>query len=137
MNFKIGDTVECLCKTSTNYHSRGVVKYVGCESIRVQYPCGEIGHGKFKYYKLITAGKSNNPVAKIMNSAINIVKNMALSADEKLLRKVEFKNDCGDYTEKAKELVLLKLVADNNDYLLGIAKEIKAEQDEEKCTGCK
>lgn len=64
---------------------------------------------------------------KIMTSVKTFVKNLTLSADEKLLRKFGLKNDCGEYTSEAREAVFAKIVADNEAYLITIAKGLEAE----------
>lgn len=62
-----------------------------------------------------------------MNPIIEFAKNLTLSADEKLLRKVGLKDECGEYTASAMEIVLDKLMKDNEPYLLTIAKELEKE----------
>lgn len=67
-----------------------------------------------------------------MSKATNYIKNLTLSADEKLLRKYGFKDSCGDYTSEAMDLVEAKLVKDNEDYLIEIAKGLELEAKDSK-----
>jgi len=62
-----------------------------------------------------------NPVKKIMSNIIDFAKNLSLSADEKLLRKHNLKDSFGEYTSEARELVIQKLIADNEQYFVDIA----------------
>ncbi len=70
---------------------------------------------------------------KLDNKAMNIkkfVKTLTLSNEDKLLREYGLQNDCGDFTEEAKELVINKLVEENKDYLVEIATKLKEEDKE-------
>ncbi len=73
-----------------------------------------------------------NKKQTFMSKATTYIKNLTLSADEKLLRKYGFKDDCGDYTSEGVELVKAKLVKDNEDYLITIAKGLEEEAKENK-----
>jgi hypothetical protein len=67
---------------------------------------------------------------KLDNKTMNIkkfVKTLTLSKEDKLLREQGLQNDCGDFTEEAKELVIDKLVEDNKAYLVEIATKLKEE----------
>lgn len=74
----------------------------------------------------------NNNKQTFMSKATNYIKNLTLSADEKLLRKYGFKDSCGDYTSEAMDLVEAKLVKDNEDYLIEIAKGLELEAKDSK-----
>ena len=70
---------------------------------------------------------------KLDNKTMNIkkfVKTLTLSKEDKLLREYGLQNDCGDFTEEAKELVINKLVEENKDYLVEIATKLKEEDKE-------
>jgi hypothetical protein len=70
---------------------------------------------------------------KLDNKTMNIkkfVKTLTLSKEDKLLREYGLQNDCGDFTEEAKELVINKLVEDNKAYLIEIATKLKEEDRE-------
>jgi hypothetical protein len=71
---------------------------------------------------------NNNNKKTIMSKVTSFVKNLTLSADEKLLRKYGLKNECGEYTSEAIDAVKLKLVSDNESYLIEIAKGLEAEE---------
>jgi len=64
------------------------------------------------------------------NKTMNIkkfVKTLTLSKEDKLLREYGLQNDCGDFTEEARELVINKLVEENKAYLVEIATKLKEE----------
>ncbi len=70
---------------------------------------------------------------KLDDKTMNIkkfVKTLTLSKEDKLLREYGLQNDCGDFTEEAKELVINKLVEDNKAYLVEIATKLKEEDKE-------
>lgn len=64
----------------------------------------------------------------IMTNIKTFVKNLALSADEKNLRKVGFKTDCGEYTQEAIDVVLQDLCKEKEANLIEIANGIVAEE---------
>lgn len=68
----------------------------------------------------------------IMSKVINYVKNLALSADEKILRKHGLKDENGAFTAEAYDVVKAKLVADNEAYLIEVAKGLEAEEKNNK-----
>ena len=68
-------------------------------------------------------------IKNVMSNIVSFAKNLVLSADEKLLRKMGLKNECGDFSCEARDLVMEKLVKANEPYLLEIA---KAKQEEDK-----
>lgn len=64
----------------------------------------------------------------IMSKITTFVKNSLLSADEKVLRKYGLKNECGEFTQEATDLVVAKLVKENEEYLVKVAKDMEAEE---------
>jgi bacterioferritin-associated ferredoxin len=67
---------------------------------------------------------------KLDDKTMNIkkfVKTLTLSKEDKLLREYGLQNDCGDFTEEARELVINKLVEENKAYLVEIATKLKEE----------
>lgn len=67
---------------------------------------------------------------KLDNKTMNIkkfVKTLTLSKEDKLLREQGLQNDCGEFTDTAKELVIDKLVEENKAYLVEIATQLKEE----------
>lgn len=94
---------------------------------------GLIGElGGYEYYNNEPSNSSGNKVGKIMSKLGNFVKNSLLSADEKLLRKNGLKDSCGDYTEEAEELVIAKLIKDNEAYLIEVATAMEVEEKKNK-----
>ncbi len=71
-----------------------------------------------------------NLTNKIMTNIKTFVKNLALSADEKELRKAGLKTDCGEYTQDAIDVVIQELCAEKETKLIEIAKGINAENKE-------
>lgn len=101
---------------------------------------GKDGHCFWSVFgdKLLLLEKGKNK-SKDMSKLTRFVKNMVLSADERLLRKVGLKDECGDFTEEAKQIVLNKLTADNSAELISIAKELEKERKtkkDEDCSDC-
>lgn len=63
-----------------------------------------------------------------MDKIVKFAKNLTLSKEEKLMRKHDLKDDCGDYTEAAREIVMQKLMQENEAKLIEIATEMEAEE---------
>jgi len=76
--------------------------------------------------------ESKNTIQNIMDKIITFAKDLALSKEEKLLRKYNLKNTCGNFTENAKEIVMQKLLSDNETYLVEIATKIEEEEKKNK-----
>lgn len=70
----------------------------------------------------------NNNKKSIMSKITTFAKNLTLTSDEKLLRKYGLKNECGEYTDEAEQLVISKLVKENEAYLIEIAKGLELEE---------
>ncbi len=102
----------------------GTVASVTKKNISIVYDDGCAGECNadeaYKFYKIIHENT-------IMENVVRFAKNLVLSADEKLLRKVYFKNQYGDYTNDAREIVMEKLMKENEVYLLEVAKAIETE----------
>lgn len=64
----------------------------------------------------------------IMSKITTFAKNLVLSADEKLLRKYGLHDECGNHTDEAEELVIAKLVKENEAYLIELAKGMELEE---------
>jgi hypothetical protein len=64
----------------------------------------------------------------IMSKITTFAKNLVLSADEKLLRKYGLKDECGEFTDEAEDLVIAKLVKENESYLIELAKGMEEEE---------
>ena len=62
-----------------------------------------------------------------MSNIVEFAKNLVLSADEKLLRKVGLKDSCGEYSRDAKEIIITKLCKENEAHLLEVAKAMDEE----------
>ena len=77
-------------------------------------------------WELITNKNKTNNI--MMTNIKNFVKNLTLTSDEKLLRKHGLKNDCGEYTQEAIDVIINKLVKDNEVDLITLAKEIEKEE---------
>ena len=86
----------------------------------------------FRENKLILFCEKINKIEKIMSNILEFAKNLVLSEDEKLLRKYNLKDSCGNYTSDAKELVVQKLMKDNEQVLIDTATALQAEEDKNK-----
>jgi bacterioferritin-associated ferredoxin len=86
-----------------------------------------------KYNTILNGGstwKKHEEDNLVKDKNMNIkkfVKTLTLSKEDKLLREYGLQNDCGDFTEEARELVINKLVEDNKAYLVEITTKIKEE----------
>lgn len=67
-----------------------------------------------------------------MSKILTFVKNLALSADEKVLRAAGLKTDCGDYTQEAVDVLLQDLCVEKEARLVEIAKKVLADNKEVK-----
>lgn len=67
-------------------------------------------------------------MSEATTSVVEFAKSLLLSKEEKLLREAGLKDSCGEYTGAAKDIVLNKLVAENEAYLIDIAKKMAAEK---------
>lgn len=70
----------------------------------------------------------NNYFSKTMTTLAQFAKDITLSKEEKLMREAGLKDSCGEYTDESRDLVMNKLVADNEAYLIEIATKYKADQ---------
>lgn len=133
MAFAIGNKVECLSEKSTNYRQIGIVTACDSEYVTVEYPNGEIGKGKFKYYKLVTCNPINTVVSKIMNLRETFVRGL-MSEPEKTFRKIGITNGDNLLTVEGTELFLNWLFQKNKDaFKTEVADPIVEEQKEDKC----
>lgn len=78
-------------------------------------------------YKLSGVIIKEDKKKTIMSKITEFAKNLVLSADEKLLRKHDLKDSCGEYTEEAGVIVMQKIMKDNEEYLISIAKQLEEE----------
>lgn len=82
-------------------------------------------------FKLVEENIIIKESKNIMSKALDFVKELTLSSDEKLLRKWGLKDDEGNYTHDSEKIVILKLVEDNKAHLLSIAQGL---EDKEKAS---
>ncbi len=68
----------------------------------------------------------------IMSKLTTFVKNSLLSADEKALRQVGLKTDCGEYTQEAIDLLLQEMCAEKEARLIEVANGLLAEDKKNK-----
>jgi hypothetical protein len=141
-NFKVGDYIE------DEVGDRVVITKIDKMGIWGYWELKEQGYKKTSYEqftcnknscKLVEKSINNKEVGcasenkttknGIMESITEFAKNLVLSEDEKLLRKFNLKDSNGNYLSSAKDIVMQKLLADNEKYLIEIAtkmaKEIK------------
>lgn len=65
-------------------------------------------------------------------SVVDRIKKLALSSDDKLLRKYSLQNDCGEWTEEAQEVLVAMLMDERRSDLVAKAKELAAEDKADK-----
>jgi hypothetical protein len=77
---------------------------------------------------------NNNNKKSIMSKVSTFVKNLALSADEKLLRKFDLHDDCGVTTYEGQQAILERLFnsPESQAYLIEIAKGLELEANKNK-----
>lgn len=130
--FKIGDEVEVIPRgedggeISSNLKDGDIciVDQHGSSCPYLRKKGDEIGsHGYCASENRLKLNKKET----IMSNIKTFVKNLALSANEKLLREIGLKTEQGEYTQEAKDLVTDKLMAENEQYLIEIATKKKAE----------
>lgn len=66
-----------------------------------------------------------------INSIIEYAKNSTLPKEEKTLREAGLKDECGQYTKEAREIVIDHLVEQNKEMLVKLAEEAKKEAKKE------
>ncbi len=129
MQYKTGQRIENIDPDRSpgrNKGQYGTITDVDGEDVYVDYDNGTSGHSDnpSRYYKVINKN--------VMGSISKFVRNLTLSKGEKLMRKHGLKNDCGEYSETAKEIVLNKLCADNEAELISMAEQYEADLKAEK-----
>lgn len=82
------------------------------------------------YYKPNDSTEVKKDGTNIMSKALKYVKDKLLSEDEKLLRKYGLKDDSGEFTQEAEEIVSKKILNDNLNYLIEIARGLDNEAKE-------
>ena len=136
---KIGDKVRI--PNSSSCWNNGVGFWEITEYSDTSLIISKNGIGRKGKLSLCTCGDRNLPfelevnhltnltnIINIMTTIKEFAKKLILSKEEKLLRKHGLKNDCGDYTQDAKDLVINRLTTDNEKYLLEIAEKKEAEE---------
>ncbi len=63
-----------------------------------------------------------------MNKLALFVKNLGISKEEKLMRKHGLKNEYGEYSVQAKEIIINMICKEKNAELLTIAESLEAEE---------
>jgi len=116
-----GNIMQLFEKAKTALGGNGIIFY---PPTPVDYTFQLYGDETVDYYK----HKKKN----IMSNIIDFVKEKALTAEERSLRKAGLKDECGNYTPEAYSLVALKNVKENEAYLVEIAKEKEAADKEAK-----
>lgn len=67
-----------------------------------------------------------------MNKLALFVKNLGLTKDEKIMRRQGIKNEHGEFTVQAKEIIINTLCRERETELLKIATELEIEEKEER-----
>lgn len=92
-------------------------------------------HPGAKYHVTWDFGPSISPSPSSLmdyaKSAVTFLREKALPKSEKTLRKALFKNDCGQWTNEAKEALIEMLCNERKDDLLKLAEDIVKDQEDE------
>lgn len=150
-NFRIGDAVKNLRTQGDNAGKTGKIVDVyedvyGNEMYKVRYSDGSTGktdEPERYYQKVATNGYKSGTTRKVsgttyresknfMNEAVNAVKRLTMSAEEKALIKAGLKTEYGLYTDEAIAVILQDLCAENVARLNTVATAILADRKEEK-----
>lgn len=156
MNFKVGDRIRNIDprtsdKRGANYGEYGEVTDVDDGIVYVEYDNGDEGNSAKpeKYYQIIEkadnacrpckeeyAPRTNTKTMSVIQSAVRAVKRFAMSATERNLIDAGLKDECGVYTDTAKELLLQTMgdtdVASTNSVLVAASNAILAERKAQK-----
>lgn len=88
---------------------------------------------EFESCEIISGSKINiNKKQTIMSKLTTFVKNSLLSVDEKALRQVGLKTECGEYTQEAIDLLLQEMCAEKEARLIEVANGLLAEDKKNK-----
>lgn len=128
----IGEKVECICETSTNYKQIGEIIKIEGEMITVCYGDGEVGKGKSKYYKLTTC----NPINKVVSSIMGLQDKFLLSIKpepQKSFRKAGITNGDDLLTCEGTQVFLAWLLEKNEtEFKADVVDPILAQMKEDK-----
>lgn len=85
-------------------------------------------------WEAVACSKGDNEEDNLFSKPKNMgivqyVKNLGLSKEEKLLREEGLKNECGEYAPAYKEIVLDKLMKENEAYVVEMVEKRNAEED--------
>lgn len=117
MDYKCNIYVEITKVASSYYYYNGLDK----DKVPTGYSC-------YCCYNDSHLELTNSNSKSFMENIVTFAKNLVLSADEKSLREAGLKNNCGEYTAEAKEIIMAKLMKDNEAYLITITAALKAEK---------
>jgi hypothetical protein len=139
---RVGDKIKNLRQGGTNGGKYGTIIDIDFGKAYVMYDDGSEGSSDEpdRYYQFVSRSEVsrceggscaiNNEVTginKIMLNVKEFVKNSLLSADEKALREVGFKDSCGDFTQTAKDFAIISLCEDKEAKMIEVAKAIQTE----------
>lgn len=129
--YRIGDRIKNIdpdTEKGRNYGQYGEVTAIWGDTVEVEYENGKVGSSAnpTRYYQLVSASSAK----KIMPSIKSFIKNIGLSKEEKLLRKHGLKNECGEYTDLSKEIVIASIMEENEDILVETAEAYEKEEKE-------
>ena len=126
--FKVGDKVRVISKTRGSFSLGEFIEGNGSDISVVtkvfNNGCCWVNGYDFNEsdLELLTTNKKN-----IMSTITKFVKDLGLSADEKLLRKYNLKTDCGDYTSESINVLLQDICKEREARLIEIANGLEAE----------
>ncbi len=150
-NFRVGDRIKNICRPKSgmgNYGEKGTVVDIDTDNGRVyvEYDNGDTGHSTNpdKYYQKLnyegyragTTKRVSSPVYRegknMFDKAVNAVKRMTLSAEDKLLIREGLMTECGVYTESAIAIINQDNAGAQKARLVEVATAMKADRKEDK-----
>lgn len=150
-NYREGDRIKCIKRPDNgkngNFGKLGKVTEVDEDGVvYVQYDdgiTGYAGHPERYYQKVNYSGYKPGTTRKVsgpthresnnfMDGALNTVKRMTLSADDKKLIRTGLMTECGLYTEEAQAVVNQDAAAATRTRLLAVADAILADRKDAK-----
>ncbi len=150
-NFREGDRIKCINRPDSgkngNFGKLGKVTEVDSDgTVFVEYDDGNTGYTTHpeRYYQKVTysgykagstkvvSGTTRRQSNNMIEGAINAVKRMTLTTDDKKLIRVGFMTECGLYTEEAQTVVNQDACAAARTRLLAVADSIIADRKDAK-----
>lgn len=127
----VGEIIENSYQQSVCFHD-DELELVKEECVPSSWSDTTVGTRAMSSVKVYVSKNLSIKKETIMSKLTTFVKNSLLSADEKALRQVGLKTDCGEYTQEAIDLVLQELCKEKEARLIEVANGLLAEDKKNK-----